>query len=87
MFKVGDKGDEYVLNEEESDKENELLKELDQIATVCISAMKRWNSWDQIELEIEDEEIIEEFSKPLSKKSLMVPRSVKGIKTISFLSS
>jgi hypothetical protein len=41
MFKVGDKGDEYVLNEEESDKENELLKELDQIATVCISAMKR----------------------------------------------
>jgi hypothetical protein len=41
MFKIGEKGDEYIMNnEDEDDGERDLMFELDRIASVCLAAMK-----------------------------------------------
>jgi len=40
MFSVGEKGDEYVIKEEIETLEDLFLKELEDIASICISAMK-----------------------------------------------
>ena len=42
QFKVGEKGDEYIMKiETDEDIEDSYLKDLEDIASICIAAMKR----------------------------------------------
>ena len=48
QFKVGEKGDEYILKNDTNDLESIYLQELDEIASICIAAMKRLSANEDI---------------------------------------
>lgn len=84
MFRIGEKGDEYVMNQDQDNLEDEFLKELDNIASICIAAM-RWTNADE-DLQIEEEKVAHNFDLKIKQKTqlVMVPWSVRGISKISF---
>ena len=52
MFKVGEKGDEYLYKEtDDMNPEDDFMQELDDIASICVAAMKWKDSTEDIEME------------------------------------
>lgn len=77
MFSFGgEKGEVLIRLEDEKDLNDQMLREIDDIASICVAAMNR-NSPDD-EIIVEDTHEIEE------PKNFMAPQTVKGYTKVNF---
>lgn len=87
MFSYGgEKGDLLIRHDDEEEENEKFLKELDDIASVCVAAMNRASPDDEIVVEDADDGKEDDFSlRPnIKKKDFMTPQTLRGYTKIEF---